>query len=314
MTTTTAATAAIPANTAPAQPVTPTTPVQPKPTNGATGAETPIEKFKLKDGEGEREFTRAELERRLGKTTAADRTISKLREWQKEQEKKFAELQARDSIWEDDEKLEAELAKRGKLDKFAVKRVEEKYAEHQMTPEQREAKAASDRAEAAEKKLKSIEAEQEQQRIHQGAKIQQQRMESMLVEAATRAGRQLPDPDLLVALNSTMGEWMEVGLLDSKQPFTAETADALIDAASGKLEGSKAEFRQALVKGLKGQALEDFVGKDVADELIRYRIELRRNGGKPAAQQHAPLPKPSNGTEYKSPQQLREEREARMRG
>lgn len=310
---TTPNTAATPANTAPAQPVQPA-PVQPKPTNGATGAETPVEKFKLKDGEGEREFTRAELERRLGKTTAADRTISKLREWQKEQEKKFADLQARDSVWEDDEKLEAELAKRGKLDKFAVKRVEEKYAEHQMTPEQRETKAARDEAAQLKKQLAEREEQENKQRVNQGAKIRQQQMESMLVEAATRAGRSLPDPDLLVALNGTMSEWMEVGLLDPKQPFTPETADALIDAANGKLEGSKAEFRQALVKGLKGQALEDFVGKDVADELIRHRIELRRNGGKPAAQAHAPLPKPANGTEYKSPQQLREEREARMRG
>jgi hypothetical protein len=257
---------AIPA-AAPA-PAKPAAPAQP---NGA--ALPPAEFFLETKVDGEmRKFTKEEALRALSKVGFADKTVSKMREEAKLIAEERERLKAQEALWEDDERLEAELEKRGKLDKLALKRLQAKAAEQELTPEQRQAATEKARADKLQKELDERLAIERKTKQTETVKLVQQRMESQLAQAAEKAGLG-KDADSFFAVYETVREWHRLGL-----PWDAER---IIETAKENIDSGFKRLEQSVTKSLKGKALVERLGKSVVDEILRYKTEELRGGGAP---------------------------------
>ena len=256
----------------------------------------PPRMFKAKVGGEEREFSEAEVTKLLSKNGYADQAIRQAKEAMAALKKREAELAEEDGL--DDE----EILRRRKRDPeaFARRVLEKKLREAELTPEQRELATRDARIAELEAKQKAADAEREEAGVRELAARKQRQMETELAAAAEKAGVS-KDADGFYSIYEAVKESVELGL-----PWDAEriceTARENQDAAFKKLEAS-------VLKGLKGKALIDRLGKPVLDEINRYQIELIRGGGaKPAASQ-----KPAaqvDGPKYISPQELQQ----KMRG
>ncbi len=273
-------------NIAPPKPVVPT-PVAKPPAAAAPTAE-PLFEVKV-DGEVKK-YTRAEAERLLSKSGFADKGVRQVREALAAIKAREAELTERESVWDDDEKLEAELLKRGKLDPLARKRLAVKVAEAEMTPEQK----AQQRADEAEAKLAKLEQagkdEQEQKRLTESSQKLYVHIEDTLASAAERAGIGR-DPDSFYAVYEAMTEFRDLGLIDPNQ-FTPAIADRICEAALENIAATDKRREASVLKGLKGKALVERLGKTVVDEVLRHKLEELRGGGPKKA---APIIPNGNG-------------------
>ena len=277
------------------KPPTPTQTATPPPAAGKTDA-TPEPKYMLTvDGE-EREYSRSEAQKLLGKSAYADKLMRQAKEEMQRLADERAKAAADDAVWDDENKLEEHLTKKGKadlLDRLARKRLEQKVSESQMTPEQREKAAAEARAAEAEAKLKAIEAEAKQARQTEATKALQQRMHEELANAADKAG--FPkDADSFYALYEVVSEFSRL-----KLPWDAER---IVETARENIDGSFKRLEQSVLKGLKGKALVDRLGDAIVKEVLRYKAEEFRNGG--AKKQAAPAqsqPRQQEPSQYISP-------------
>ncbi len=268
------------------------------PANGAPAAAAPEATFEVTVDGKPTKLTRKQIEQFAGKGAFTDQVLRQSKQAIAAAKKLEAEYAERESIWDDEERLMSELEKRGKLDNIARRRLAKHVQQAEMTPEQRERQAAEDRAAAAEAKLKGIEEEHAKKSLSENAKRLQVRIEGQLAEAAERVG--LPKSgDAFYAIYDALRESVELGLpFDPEQ--VVETAKANIDAGFKRLE-------QSTLKELKGQALEDRLGKTIVDELIRHRIALRRGGAVPGkAAAPAAAAQKGDGPGYLTPEQARE--------
>jgi hypothetical protein len=253
-----------------AAPAAPTNGAAPTPGNAPAKAAEPT--YKLTVDGVEREYSRAEAQKLLGKSAFADKTISQAKEEMKKLAEERERIKAQEALWDDDERLEAELEKRGKLDKLALKRLQAKAAEQEQTPEQRQAAAEKARADKLQKELDERTANEKKAKQAEAAKLVQKQMESQLAQAAEKAGLG-KDADSFFAVYETVKEWHRLGL-----PWDAER---IVETAKENIDGGFKRLEQSVTKGLKGKALVERLGKSVVDEILRYKVEELRGGGAP---------------------------------
>ena len=272
-------------------------------------AETPAEaKYRLKVAGEEREYTRAEVEKFAGKGAFADQTLKAAKDRIAAVAKREAELAELEKVWDDDERLEAELAKRGKLDKLARKRLEAKVAEGQKTPEQLKAEAAERERDEAIAKLKQRDEEAKAAKQAEVNKHIAAQMESQLLAAAEKAG--LKEPGAAMAADDFYALWEVVkDWRAHKLPWDAER---IVEFAQENIDKGFQRLEQSVLKSLKGRKLVDRLGPAVVKEILRYKAEELRNGGRPAPSAPAnerPAVAPTKA-EHESPQDFL----ARQRG
>lgn len=269
--------AATPSTTpAPVQhkPVAPQAPATPKPEAPAAPEQT----FELKVKGETRRLTLAQLQREAQKGLFTGDLMRQAKEAITATQKKQAELAERESLWDDDAKLEAELERRGKLDALARRRLEKKVGEAQMTPEQREAFEHRTRAEAAESKLKDIERQQAEaataQRYEQAAK----QSENELMAASERLNFER-NPETFYALHSVLKEWVELGVL-GEEPLTPWQAEQAITATQEKLEGARNDLQSRIVAAKDGAGLWELLGAEGRKKFNEYQLQVHRGGVK----------------------------------
>lgn len=285
-----------------------------KPTNGvapaASGAPDadPIVWEGTVDGQPTK-IKKSEAGKYLSKGKFADKTIQQAREALKAAAEFKAKMAEQESVWDDEDKLEAELAKRGKLDLLARKRLEQKLREQELTPEQRRIAELEAAAADKDKKLKAVDEEKEQQAISARAQHIQKRIESMLGDAWQRAGFETGDSDAFMAVYDVMREWKEIGLLPKADDFSPMFAEQVVDAARQKMEGAFKGLEAAVLKGLKGEALAKRLGDPVVNEILRFKVEQLRGGGVKKPGGPAPAA-PATPETFISPQEAMK----RMRG
>jgi NADH dehydrogenase/NADH:ubiquinone oxidoreductase subunit G len=289
-------------------------PVAPAPTNGAVKPTAPVAAsaapvteatFEVTVDGKPTKLTRKQIEKFAGKGAYTDQVLRQAKEAIAATKKADAERAERESIWDDEERLEAELEKRGKLDVLARKRLAKKLAEQEMTPEQRAIAERDAKIADLEKTNKAAEEERAQQRLSENAKRIHARIESELDSAWERAGFERNNPDTFYAVYEAMKEMNDLGLLNAKD-FTAADADRICEAARENIDGAYKRLESNVAKGLKGKALFDRLGKQVVDELNRYQIELIRGGGaKRAAQAAEPVKPAAKPDEYLTLEQAR---------
>ncbi len=245
-------------------------------------------------------LTRKQIEKYAGKGAFADQTVSQAKEALKAIKAREAELAERDSVWNDEDKLRAELEKRGLLDKVSLKRLQQKMAEQEMTPEQRRIAELEALQAESDKKLKASEEEKAQQRLSARAKHVQASISNELDSAWERAGFER-GADAFYAVYEVMKDFSELGMLDPNQPFTSVIADRIIDAARENIDGTDKRREAAVLKGLKGEALVKRLGKSVVDEVLRHKVAELRGGGarKPAG---LAMAAPAAPQQFMSPQ------------
>lgn len=300
------------ADVAPAAPVAPVAPAAAaKPPTGAPAASTPdatVEtKYAVKiDGET-RQLTMAEIQRLASKSGFADKTVRQAKEALAAAKKREAELAEREGIWDDDERLEAELAKRGKLDKLAAKRLQAKLNEQEMTPEQKRiAELEADR-DAKDKRLKEVDDKEKQGKISEAAKRIQANFHGTLAKVAEAAG--FPkDADSFSALHEVTREFAQLGLIDLRN-FTATDAGHIVEAAQAKIDESFQRLESNVLKGLKGEALVKRLGPETVKELLRWKVNQIRNPTAAPAGAAPVAAKPAE-QKYESPADF----QRRMRG
>ena len=238
------------------------------------------------DGQVER-LPRAEAIKRLQKAAFADKVTQQAREALKA-------VKAREEAWkaemaelETDE--EAFLRKKGRdPEALARKILERKLRESEQTPEQREAEAAKAEAASLKKQLAEHTAKQEAAALEQQTVHIQKLMESELHRAATAKGM-ATDADSFYAIYQAVQESFDAGL-----PVDAGWADRIIERAQETTEGAFTKLEQAVLKGLKGDALVKRLGPAVVEELRRHRIEqLRGKRAAPVAPPPVEVPKQS---------------------
>lgn len=265
--------------------------------------------FEVKVNGEVRKYKRSEAEKLLSKAGFADKTIQQAREALKAAAELKAKMAEQESVWDDEDKLEAELAKRGKLDLLARKRLEQKLREQELTPEQRRIAELEAAAADKDKKLKAVDEEKEQQAIGARAQHIQKRIESMLGDAWQRAGFETGDSDAFMAVYDVMREWKEIGLLPKADDFSPMFAEQVVDAARQKMEGAFKGLEAAVLKGLKGEALAKRLGDSVVNEILRFKVEQLRGGGIKKPGSPAPAA-PATPETFISPQEAMK----RMRG
>jgi len=179
----------------------------PAPATGATDSTpTPEALHEITISGEARKVPLKELIRLAQKGGFADQTVRQAKEALKEFQAWKAERAAREAKEKED--ADELLRSRGHdPDALALKKLQAKLREQEMTPEQREAQKERDRAEAAEKKLKDMEAEREQQKLSEQTAALQRRMEADLAAAADRAG--MPrDSETFYAVYEVAKEWL----------------------------------------------------------------------------------------------------------
>lgn len=299
-----------PVAVAPAAPVAPVTP-RPVVTPTKTGAPATAPAaaaeptFEVTVDGKPAQLTRKQIEKYAGKGAYADKVIQQAKEALAAVRKAEAEHAEREGIWDDEERLEAELRKRGKLDALARKRLQQGIAEAEMTPDQRALAERDAKIKALEDAQKKTEEERSQQRLNENAKRIQVHMESELAAAAERVGL-TRDEEGFYAVYESMKEFRDLGLLDPKT-FSSADAERICEAAKERIDGGFKRLESAVLKGLKGKALYDRLGRSVVDELNRYQIELVRGGGKVAEAPRAPQQVAPAPSEFLTIDQAREQ-------
>lgn len=297
----------------PATPATTPIPVAAKPAApAATPAAQPDAKpaapaqervFEVKVAGEMKKFTESEAKKLLSKAGYADKVVSQakealatLKKIQEERAKEAEELEKDEEAW---------LRAKGRdPEALARKIVERKLAEQGMTPEQRE--AAELRAQLAEKdkRLKEVEAAKESETLTKRQAAFQAQMESVLAEAAEAAG--IPrDGDGFYAIYEALRDWKRAGL-----PFDAER---IVEKAKENLDSVPKRIQEAVLKGTKGKALVELLGKDVVAEVLRYKLEELRGGGSSAAAPQKPVDQEKTEGEYISTQEAERRRLERLK-
>lgn len=280
--------AATPANTAtPVVTAKPVAPVAPRPAAPVATAPAPAadDGIELTIKGATKKYTRDEIQKLAGKSAYADQLLRQTKEALAERAKEKEEREREKMTASERAKADTDawLREHGvDPDEYARGKLSKKISEQEMTPEQRaiaerdaeiaRLKKESDARTAAEKKTKDAQAQ----------KAIQQQMENSLADAAERAGFAKGDADAFFAIYEAVKEFHRLGL-----PFDA---DRIVDTARENIDSSFDRLRQSVSKGLKGKALVDKLGEDVVKEVLRYRAELLRNGGRPA-----PAPPAANG-------------------
>lgn len=281
--------------------VQPSTPAAPA-ANGATPAApaTPAEQFFEFKVDGElKKIPRSEAEKRLSKEFFADKRTQQATEAiaaAKAAEKERAEEKRRLK-----EETEAYLEAQGiDLDSLARKRLEKRLQQAEMTPEQRAIAERDARIAELEGKTRAAEEERKGRAVAEASKRIQARIEGALDTAWERAGFER-GADSFAAVYEVMKEWHELGLLPRQDQFTDSHADRIIEQAKANLEGVDKRREAAVMKGLKGKALYDRLGKTVVDELNRYQIEMHRGGKKTTDVTPQPTKAVSSSSGYMTP-------------
>jgi hypothetical protein len=288
-----------------ATPTAVTTPTAPA--AAAAPAQTAAEHvFEVKVGGEVKKYGRSEAEKLLSKAGYAD----KLTQQAKEQLKAIAEererIKAQEALWDDDEALEKELEKRGKLDKLARKRLQAKVAEAEMTPEQRAIAERDAKIAELERSTKEREAKEQEAKRAQLRDVMRQQMENQLAAAAEKAG--FPKgADSFFAIYEAVKEFHRLGL-----PFDPER---IVETARENIEDGFKRLESSVLKDLKGEALAKRLGDNVVKEILRYSAEKLRNGGArpnppPAFRQQQRKPE---APAYISPHELQEKYRAGQR-
>lgn len=277
MTTPAASPAPAAAPAAPAAPQNGTAPAAAKPTPA------PEPKYLLTVDGAEREVTRSEAQKLLGKAAFADKLIQQAKDALKKTAEARAKASQEEPELDDEAKLEEWLTKRGAkqevLDRLARRRLEQRVKTEELTPEQREAaaikaenerlkKEGAERAEA-DKKAKQAAAESHLQR----------QMESQLKDAAEKAGM-VGDIDSFDCLRAVVREWVEL-----EMPWDPAR---IVETAAERLNGATAKLQKEGLGRMDGKALHEFLGKDALKKLNEYQVQLVRGGGRPAPARAAP--------------------------
>lgn len=271
----------------------------PPATNGTSGTPAPEQLYELTIKGETKKYTRDEIQKFAGKSAFADNLMRQAKEALAQRAKEKEEREAEESGWKDESKWEEMLSKKGiDVDKLARRRLEKRVAEQEMTPEQRERDAAKAEADRLKKELEARDSEAKAKKQAETQRVIQQQMESQLAEAAEKAGLS-KDADSFFAVYETVKEWVRLGL-----PWDPAR---IVETAKENIDGGFRRLEQSVLKGLKGQALEDRLGKSIVDELIRHRAEKLRNGGRPASTMNAtPVPKKAEAPAWVSPSELQE--------
>lgn len=277
-----------------ARPVAPATAEAIKPADGKplVPAEpvAPAEpKYKVKvDGEMV-EMTMAQMERYASKGKYADKATQQAKEAIKRVQQVEKEVRAREEAVRAKAKADTDafLREHGiDPDDYAKTKLERKVEEGKMTAEQR-------RAAELERENKQLKAAQEdaaaERKAQQGQELTnqlQRRIETELATAAKRAGMSMND-ETFYAVYESFREAYDLGLLpvdiNGLQPHQA---DRIVEEAQSRLDTVQGRIKENVLK-MSGQALEDFIGKEVADKIMANRLELIRArrgvGASPAA-------------------------------
>lgn len=289
--------AATPANTA----------VPPAPSNGAvppapTAPAAPAAEATFEvtiDGKPQ-QLTRRQIEQFAGKGGYADKLIRQAKE-------RLAEVAKDREEREKDKRTAAEKAKADTdawlrehgidPDAYARSKLEGKLAEHQLTPEQREAKKEKDRADQLQKQLDEKAANEKAAKQAEGTKMLQRQMENELGAAAERAGLS-KDPDAFFAVYEAVKEWKRLGL-----PWNA---DAIVEHAKENIDGGFKRLEGSVLKGLKGKALVDRLGPAVVKEVLRFKAEELRGGGTRPSTPSSPAQQNGKESQFVSVQDLQQ--------
>ncbi len=247
------------------------------------------------DGQKQK-FTEAEARKLLSKSKFADQTVRQAKEALAAAKKFQAEKEEEDKRWASDTE---ELLRKRNVDPrdFARKILERELANANLTPDQREAAERTAERDALKAERDALKAEKDQAALSENAKRIQTKMVAELDAAADKYN--IPrDADSFFAIYAVAQEFHDLGI-----PFDAER---IAETASQNIDGGFKRLEAAVLKGLKGQALEDRLGKAIADELVRHRVESIRGGGvkKPDA---PAAPKPDAGGGYITREQLRDQ-------
>lgn len=273
---------------APAAPV--AAPVAPAaPTNGAappvpTKAEAPEPRIPLKVDKEEREYTRSELQKLLGKSAFADKLIQQAKDALKKTSEARAKAETETPSFDDDGKIEEYLRAKGVkdelLDKLARRRLDQRVKEAELTPEQKEAAALK----AENERFKKAEAEREAEgkKTKQAAAEQRlyQQAQSQLLEAAQAAGFG-PDLDSFDVLRGVVREWVEL-----EMPWDPTR---IVDEAQSRLGSATTKLQKEGLGLMDGAKLYEFLGPSVLKKLNDYQIQMLRSGKRPAQAAETPV-------------------------
>lgn len=296
-----APTTATPANTPVPTGTKPATATAP-PVKGATAA-TPVPESFLEmmvDGQS-RKFSKEEVHRFVGKGAFADKTVQQAKEALKASQALKEERENERRRLK--EETEAYLAEQGiDLDALARRRLDKKVAEHQMTPEQRANAELQEKVKALEDKVSTVDKEKAAAAEKAQQKALQQRLENDLAGAAEAAG--IPkDGNGFYAVYMALKEFVDSGL-----PYDSAR---VVELAKENLDGARNGLKQAVLKDMDGAGLEEMLGAQNVEKLIRYRMDKVR--GVATSKTAAPKPAATSATvaeqgEYISRDELRARR------
>lgn len=224
------------------------------------------------------EMTQAEIERWASKGRFSDKATQQAKEAIKRAQQVEKEMRARDEAIRANAKADTDafLKEHGiDPDEYAKTKLERKVEEGKMTAEQR-------RAAELERENKQLKADQEKQALERKSEQAkeltnqlQRRIETELSNAAKRAGMPMND-ETFYAVYESFREAYDLGLLPVDiNGLQSHQADRIVEEAQSRLEGVQGRIRENVLK-LSGQALEDFIGKEVADKIMANRLELIR--------------------------------------
>lgn len=292
-------------------------PVGAKPGEAPPAAEP--QKYKLTvDGEAV-EMTLEEMQKWASKGRFSDKATQEAKEAIKRAQRAAQEIEARERARI--EKLKADpdayLRENGiDPDAYARSKFERKVAEQKMTPEQREAMAAKQRADDAEKKLKDVEAQRQAEQHTQLTNHLQRNIESQLAAATKRAGMEMSDEGFY-AVYESFREAFELGLLPldggGLQPHHA---DRIIEDAMSRISGAQQNLEKAVLAGLKGEPLLKRLGPAVVRAVLEARREQVYGAKTPApgAPPAKPMGAPKKSSQYLTPAEADEQMKKLARG
>lgn len=246
----------------------------------------------------ELKLTQAQLDRFASKGAFADKVTQEAKEAIKRAQAAEAKYRADEEARRSRAKTNTEewLKEHGiDPEEYARQILERKVNEGKMTPEQRRAAEL----EAENKRLKleqeNIANAQKKQQAEQLQQHLQKRIETELVNAAKRAGMGLGDESFF-AIYKSFEEAYNLGLLPTDMNgLTPAIADRIVEDAQLRIENEGKSIRTRVLT-MKGQALEDFLGKEAADHIVANRLEMIRAAKGIAAQ-------PTNGKPAPAAQQ-----------
>lgn len=276
-------------------PVTAPKPVAPKPSNGATGKETPAavepapppvqteeeELLELKVGDKTERLTRAQVIARAQKAEAADRRFREASEKQKRAEELIAEFEA---------DPEAAYARTGKDPaKLFETYLAKKARDATLTPEQKE-------REALQKQLEEYKAREAKTVAEQKTKAQEEQdkrtfanLESKLLGAASKHGLD-QTPETLEMLCDVALEAIDMGYSLTEDQICQEVIHR-------QKQHISARDQKILTKYLNDPAkLAEYIGPKAVEALLKHSLtKAPPPGGAPAAPKARPAKDPATG-------------------